>query len=61
MGAEDDKQFGVTTADGSEGDKGEAIKKDPRFLGDSEQDMKFEGERVGASVSAAQMNNSGRE
>jgi hypothetical protein len=61
MGALDDKQFGVTTADGSQGDKGEAIKTNPKFDGDSRQNIKFEGEKAGPSVSAIQMENVGRE
>ena len=61
MGALDTKQWGVVSTDGSEGDKGEALQKSRKFTGDPEQDMKFEGEHPNSNVSAAQMNNSGRE
>lgn len=61
MGDYDDKQFGVNSADGAEGDKGEAMKRTVRMDGAPEQDMEFEGEHPNGNVSARQMNNSGRE
>lgn len=61
MGALDDKPFGIVTTDDSRGDKGEAIKRSKRWLGDPATDMKYEGEPAHEVVSAAQMNNVGRE
>lgn len=61
MGAFDANPFGVNSDDGSEGDKDEAIKRNPRYDGPPGMDTKFEGEKANENVSAAQMNNTGRE
>lgn len=61
MGALDNQPFGVNSADGAEGDKNEAIKRDTKFTGDPETDMKFEGQKANGNSSAAQMNYTGRE
>lgn len=61
MGAFDASQFGVTPTDGSEGDKDEAMKRSVRYDGDPASDMKYEGVQAHECVSAAQMNNVGRE
>lgn len=60
MGALDDKPF-TENEDTADGDKGEAIKRSLKFTGDPAEDEKFEGERAHEAVSAAQMNNVGRE
>lgn len=61
MGALDDRQFGVSTADGSMGDGGVAMKSNPRYDGDSGQTKKFEGKAPQRSSSASQAQFSGRQ
>jgi hypothetical protein len=61
MGALDNKPFGVTTSDGSMGDKGIAMQADPRYTGDNGQDEKFEGTKPGATSSASQAQFTGRQ
>ena len=61
MGALDDKQFGVNSADGSMGDEGIAMKNDPRYTGTGDQSKKFEGESPQRSSSASQVQFSGRQ
>ena len=61
MGSLDDKPFGVVPTDGSQGDKGEAIKKNVKFLGLPSESVKFEGEPAHDAISASIMNSIGRE
>lgn len=61
MGAMDDKQFGVNSADSAEGDKGVAMKRNPKYDGPSEENVKYEGIKSHSATSAAQMNYGGRE
>lgn len=61
MGAYDDKQFGVNSADSAEGDKGVAMKRDVRYDGPPEEDVEYEGIRAHGVTSAAQMAYTGRE
>jgi len=61
MGALDDKPSGVVSTDTSMQDEGEAMRRDPRFLGDPSQSMRFEGKRPDRNVSARQMNMSGHD
>lgn len=59
MGKLDDKPFGVTSADGSMGDQGVAIKRDIKFDGGSGA-KKFDGDhKLDRNVSARQMQNQG--
>lgn len=61
MGALDDKQYGVTTSDGSMGDEGIAMKNSTRDDGDGGQSKKFEGVAPQRSSSASQVQFSGRQ
>lgn len=61
MGALDDKQFGVNSADGSMGDKDLAMKNTFQMDGDGGQSKKFEGLAPQKSSSASQVQFSGRQ
>jgi hypothetical protein len=61
MGALDDKQYGVNTADGSMGDENIAMKNNPKYDGDGGQSQKFEGMAPQRSSSASQVQFSGRQ
>jgi hypothetical protein len=60
MGALDDKPF-EEAEDTAEGDKGMAMKRDPRYDGLPEESMLYEGMRAYSNTSAAQMGLTGRE
>ena len=61
MSALDDKPFGLVYSDGSMADEGEAMGRDPKFLGASSETKKFEGKTATSNCSSRQMSNSGRD
>lgn len=61
MGALDNQQYGINSADGAQGDKGIAMKNNEKFDGSPDQDQHFEGMAANTNCSAAQAQSSGRQ
>ena len=60
-GYNNSKPYGTTNTDGSEGDKGLAIRASKQFDGDSAEDSKFEGMKSHQVCSAKQIESSGHD